>query len=113
MFKKTLQISLSVLAVGFIVGYAYFAFRGYIHGPEIIIYEPINGSIISTSTIVIKGQALRVQEIVLSGRPIFIDEKGNFTETLLLFPGYNVSLIKATDKFGRIIEYKLELVYKE
>ena|SRR3989344_3939176 len=113
MFQKTIKTSLFILVIGIIIGYTYFAFRGYIHGPEIIIYEPINGSTISTSTVVIRGQALRIQDIVLNGRPIFIDEKGNFDETLLLFPGYNVSLIKATDKFGRIIEHKLELVYKE
>lgn len=82
-------------------------------GPEIIIFEPRNGSTIATSTVLIRGQALRIQDISLNNRPILIDEQGNFSETLLLFPGYNVSLISAQDKFDRTIEYKLELVYQD
>lgn len=113
MLKRTIKISIFIVIVSTIVGYTYFAFRDYINGPEIILYEPVNGSIVSTSTIIIKGQSLRIQDIALNERPIVTDEKGNFRETLLLFPGYNISVIKARDKFDRIIEYKLELVYKE
>lgn len=113
MFKKILKISTIITVALVILGYSYFAFRDYINGPKIIVIEPINGSTISTSTILVKGQAFRIKEISLNGRPILIDENGNFKETLLLFPGYNISLIQAQDKFNRIIEYKLELVYKK
>ena len=111
--KKIVRTSITVLIVCIVLGYAYFASRDYILGPEILIFEPINGSTISTSTVKIKGQALRIQDITLNNRPLLIDEQGNFSETLLLFPGYNVSLISAQDKFDRTIEYKLELVYQD
>lgn len=111
--KKIVRAAVIVIIASIVFGYAYFASRDYILGPQIIISEPMNGATVATSTVIIKGRALRIQDIVLNNRPILIDEKGNFTETLLLFPGYNVSLISAHDKFNRTIEYKLELVYQD
>lgn len=111
--KKLVRSTIITLIVCIVIGYTYFATRDYILGPQIIISEPVNGSTISTSTIHLKGQALRIQDITLNNRPILIDEQGNFSETILLFPGYNVSLISAQDKFDRTIEYKLELVYQD
>ena len=78
MLKKILKISTIVTIVLVILGYSYFAFRDYINGPKIIVIEPINGSTISTSTILVKGQAFRIKDISLNGRPILIDENGNF-----------------------------------
>ncbi len=110
--KKLLRI-LSISCIIFIViGYALFASHSFISGPEIIISEPISGSTISTSSVMVKGMALRIQDITLNGRPILIDKEGNFNETLLLHPGYNTSLFSAKDKFNRTTEYKLDLVYK-
>ena len=111
--KKILKITGVALVVLVVAGYALFASNNFISGPEIIISEPATGSVISTSTVVIKGTALRIQEITLNGRPIFVDEGGNFSETVLLAKGYNVSLLSAKDKFNRTTEYKLELVYKD
>ena len=111
--KKILRTLILASIVCIVTGYAYFASRDYILGPRIVISEPINGSTHSTSTVLIRCQALRIQDITLNNRPILIDEQGNFSETLLLFPGYNVSLISAQDKFDRTIEYKLELVYQD
>lgn len=111
--KKIVRTAVIVILACIVLGYTYFASRDYILGPKIIISEPINGTTISTSTVIIKGQALRIQDIILNNRPILIDEKGNFSETLLLFPGYNVAVISAHDKFNRTIEYKLELVYQD
>ncbi|MDO8430429.1 MAG: hypothetical protein Q7S72_00350 [Candidatus Taylorbacteria bacterium] len=111
--KKILQIILGILVLAVVMVYSYLSFKDYINGPKITIAEPINGSTISSSTIIIKGQVLHIQDITLNNRPLFIDKQGNFKETLLLFPGYNVSLLQAHDKFGRTIEYKLELVYKK
>lgn len=68
---------------------------------------------ISTSTVTVKGQVLHIQDVSINGRPIQIDTSGNFSEPLLLFPGYNVAVISAKDRFKRITEYKLELVYQD
>lgn len=95
-----------------VAGYALFATHDIILGPSISVSEPINGSSFTTPSIRIKGIVLRIREITLNGRPITIDDKGNFNEAVLLAPGYNLFTLTARDKFGRSKDYRLELVYK-
>ena len=111
--KKVLRVGIFLVIIAIIVGYSYFAFKDYLSGPEIIVTDPINGSTISTSTVIVNGKALRIKDITFNSRPILIDKDGNFSEIFPLLPGYNVSLISATDRFNRTIEYKLELVYQD
>ncbi len=111
--KRIVKIGGIAIIVLFIIGYSLFESNSLIKGPEIIISEPQSGSTVSTSSIAIIGQALRIQDITLNGRPILIDKEGNFSEIVLLAPGYNTSLLSAKDKFNRTIEYKLELVYEK
>lgn len=111
--KNILRLSLIVFVIIIVFGYALFSFKDYIEGPVIIINEPVNGSLISTSTVTIRGQVLHIQDVAINNKPILIDKQGNFIQNILLFPGYNVSIISAKDKFKRTIEYKLELVYQD
>lgn len=93
-----------------ILGYAGFAFRDLVRGPLIEVYEPISGQSFATSTILVRGMVLRVQDITLNGRPILIDQSGNFREMILLQPGYNTMTIKASDKFGRSTYEEFEIM---
>jgi hypothetical protein len=111
--KKIIKIIGILIIVLFMVIYIIFESHSLIRGPEIIIDSPENGTLISTSTVIIHGKALRVKDITLNNRPILIDQYGNFEEVLLLHPGYNVSLFYGEDKFNRTIKYKFELVYEK
>lgn len=111
--KKILKLTFFILIIVIVIGYSFFSFRDYISGPKIIITYPENGSTMSTTTVEIKGQALHIRDITINNKPLIIDKLGNFVYTLLLFPGYNSASISAKDKFNRITEYKLELVYKK
>jgi hypothetical protein len=111
--KRIVKITVFVLIATVVVLYSFFSFRDYIAGPEILITYPENGSTISTSTVTIQGQAIHIRDIELNKKPILLDKQGNFTNTILLHPGYNVSVITAKDKFNRTTEYKLELVYQD
>lgn len=111
--KKILKLGIILIIVLIVLGYAYFASHTFLNGPEIIVTEPRTGISTTTSSIKIIGKALRIQDITLNGRPIIIDDEGNFDENLILAPGYNVSLLRARDKFGRTTEYKIDLVYKK
>ncbi len=110
--KKILKIIIIVIITIIIVGYGLFAMHDFILGPYISISKPINGSSINTPKTEIEGVAKRIKEITINGRPITIDEKGNWKEIDILEPGYNVFQIIAKDKFGRQKEYRLELIYK-
>lgn len=111
--KKILKISIISLISLIILGYAYFAFHDFINGPKITVFQPISGSSITTSSVELVGKAVRIQDITLNDRPILIDEEGNFTEILILAPGYNAFLLSAHDKFNRTTKYKIELVYQK
>jgi hypothetical protein len=108
---KLLKISIFTIVILIVVGYALFATHDFIIGPTIVISEPLSGSTSSTSNIHIKGVVARIQDITLNGRSITIDDKGNFNESVLLAPGYNVFELIAKDKFGRQKDVRLELVY--
>jgi hypothetical protein len=49
----------------------------------------------------------------LYDRPLYTDIKGNFSEKLLLSPGYNIIKIVAEDKFGSKTEERVEVILQE
>lgn len=104
---KILPIIVVIIAV---IGYSYLKTKDYIAGPQITITSPTSGSSVSNPLIEIVGFAKNISFISLNDRPIFIDDKGNFKEKLLLYPGYNIMSIKAEDRYKRTVEKRLELI---
>ncbi len=100
-FSKLLRILATAAVVVLIAAYAGYRSLSYMRGPVIQIFQPVNGSTISTTTVTIMGQALRVNSLSLNDFPIQIDEEGNFKQTLIVFPGVNVMSLYATDQFKR------------
>jgi len=93
-----------------IIAYAIWRSLNYARGPEIDVALPMNGASISSPTVTINGRALRVNSLSLNGRPITVDQQGNFSETLIVFPGMNVITLSAQDQFGRNTQKELEIV---
>jgi Glucodextranase, domain B len=94
-----------------VVGYALFAFRDIVRGPTIIVTEPTDGETYSTTTLMIRGTAERTQSLTLNGKPMLIDDdSGSFQDAIVLFPGYNVETIQASDRFGHVTERRLTLM---
>lgn len=106
---KIIIISIILLILG---GYTAYEIQRLAFGPEIEVLSPQNGSLVSNSLVEVSGVAQNIKDISLNDRKIFIDEKGNFKENLLLSYGYNTITVKASDKFGRNTEKVLEVIYK-
>ncbi len=106
---KTLFIAFFVLII---VGYGIFQSQKILGGPKITIESPITGEVLTKSDVDIAGIATNISAISLNDRPIFIDESGKFSEKLMLYPGYNIIKLRASDKFGSQVEKDLELVYQ-
>jgi hypothetical protein len=102
----------AVLITFIIVGYTYLKTKDYIAGPQITITSPLDGSTVSNPLIEITGVTKNISFISLNDRPIFVDEKGNFKEKLLLYPGYNIMSVKAEDRYKRTVEKTIELILK-
>jgi hypothetical protein len=99
-------------------GYSYFASYTLRGGPTIKITTPGNGmkpikgiiyASVSTSTVIVTGVAQRVRSISINGRPIVVDEAGNFSQPVALFPGYNVETLVGQDAFGHTTSVELEI----
>ena len=61
----------------------------------------------------IKGKAPNAIYITLNGREIFIDKNGNFSESIIVLPGFSIISLNARDKFGKTAEKKFEVVKEE
>jgi len=108
--KIALRVIIVSLVIVLIAGYSLFQARNIIRGPEINISSPSSGSTVHTPLVTIAGNADNISFITLNDRQIFVNSSGNFSEHLLLAPGYNVWTLSAKDKFGRVVSKKIELV---
>ncbi len=100
-FSRLLRVTGTAVAVLIIAAYAGYRSLPYIRGPIISVFQPVNGSTISTTTATVIGRADRVNSLSLDGNPTQIDESGNFKQTLIIFPGANIIYLDATDQFKR------------
>ena len=66
-----------------------------------------------SSLAIVRGVAAKAKVITLNGREIFIDKEGNFSELIVVLPGFSIITLKAEDKFGKTAEKKFEIVMKE
>lgn len=107
---RFIRLSIITIIALLIAVYAFSRSLNYIYGPQIEIFQPINGSAIASSTVTIIGRADRVNSLLLNGKTVFIDEAGNFKETIIVFPGMNVVTFVAHDQFDREVKSELELV---
>jgi hypothetical protein len=106
---RTLKIAGAIIAIALIIGYAVWRSLNYVRGPDLFILEPQNGSAISSSTVIIRGRAERVNHLTLNGRVIPITEQGEFGQVLIVFPGLNIISFVASDQFGRSVTSELQL----
>jgi len=111
---KIIKNSVYVILLVGLIGYAIFNSRILIAGPQIDIMKPKNGSTITENPLIrVSGTAENISFLELNGKRINVNEERKFNEPVLLYPGYNIVTMVATDKFNRVIENKIEVVYKE
>lgn len=110
--KLYFKISLTLLFLSLISGYAFYQSRSIVTGPIVTINEPQNGTTTNQQLIKISGVAKNAKKITLNDRIIEIDEAGAFSERLLLSEGYNILKISGWDKFDKKTEKIIEVVYE-
>lgn len=103
------KIAGAVAVIGIIVIYGIWRSFNYSLGPSIEINEPIDGTSIISPTTLVKGRALRINDLSLNGKMILVDQEGNFSETIVVFPGLNTITLSASDQFGRKIRREIRL----
>ena len=104
--RNLVLIALFVL----LVFYALYEARALIFGPYIKINQPQNGAALSDPLVVVEGESNNISWISLNGRQIFTDEKGGWSEKLLVSPGLSIITLRARDRFGRETEKQIQVV---
>ena len=110
--RSILKSTLVILAGVALLSYAAVEAHAYLRGITIAVHEPTNGATVHAPLVTIAGEIANAAFITLNGRELLTDEGGNFTERILLSPGYNRITIAAQDKFDRMEEKKIEVVYQ-
>ena len=106
--KQALLIILFVL----LVAYSLYEARFLILGPQIWIENPQNGQVVTEPLVVIQGRSRNIAWISLNDRQIFTDEKGEWSEKLIVSVGTSIMTVKAQDRLGRKTEKSLQVVLK-
>lgn len=97
------------LGVAIVVGYSYFALGGYVRGPQIELSTPENGVATTTAWITIAGRVVHANTLTVNGATTSPNLAGNFSESLLLAPGYNIIEIVAQDRYERVNKKIIEM----
>ncbi len=110
-FKKIIKIALLSILLLFMVFYGFFRSKDLIFGVKIKNVNITDGMKSDTDMLKISGNTKNVKVLTLDGREIFVDQAGNFEETIALHPGYNIVDIKAKDYFGGSDEKIYKVIY--
>ena len=85
-FIKLIQIIATAVIALLIIAFAIWRSLDYARGPHITISEPQNGAAIGENYITIKGRVERATNLLVNGNETNIDEIGNFTDNIVIFP---------------------------
>jgi hypothetical protein len=92
-----------------------FGFIGY-NVKDIVIGAPLSvrmvkdGATVADPYLPITGNARHAQQVHINGRQVPIDQEGNFSDGVILSPGYNIVTITQKDRFGNQKEKVVHLV---
>ncbi len=86
-----------------VVGYGIYKATPIILGPKIELSTPQDGEIVAGTSISVRGTVLRAKSLYINGIPVFFNEDGNFETRLAVYPGSNILILEAYDRFGRLL----------
>lgn len=100
-YKRITAVALvSGVTLLLILGFIFGNVRDLLFGAPLDIHSVANGTTLSDDFLPIQGNARHAKSVLINGRPVAIDRKGNFADGVLLSPGYNVVEIALQDRFG-------------
>ena len=110
--KKIVKIGLLVILFLFITIYAIYNTKNLVFGVKIKNVNIERGKEDEINVVKMTGNAKNAKTLTLNGREISIDQKGDFSESIVLLSGYNIIELKAEGKFGDKDEKDYQLMGK-
>lgn len=111
--KKFLGVGVFIGLFVFIVFYAFFQTRSLARGVDLVVKGISDGAIFEGNILNLTGQATHAKHIRINDREILVDKDNNFSDELVLSPGYNIITIEAEDKYDKKTEASYRVFYKE
>ncbi|HTH93378.1 MAG TPA: hypothetical protein VL576_02795 [Candidatus Paceibacterota bacterium] len=103
--KLTLAtILIGALVVGFL-GLIVYNIKDMVFGAPLTVHTIADGSTINNDYVAITGSAKHAQSITINGMAVGVDRQGNFSDGVILSPGYNIVEVAETDRFGKTKNY--------
>ena len=109
--RNYIKILPIIIGLSAVISYTVYETKDIIIGPVVEINYPQNGETVLSEIINIVGKTTNTASLMLNGRPIKIDKEGNFKEKIMLNNGYNTAIIEATDRLGKEMTKKIEIMY--
>jgi len=75
------------------------------------IISPTNGSVVTYSSLIVKGNTAPKAEVFVNDKETVADTQGNFSVTLTLDDGENIIVVTANDSQGNSSEKELIITY--
>lgn len=98
-FKSIIRNSLLFILFLFIVIYTHSRTAFLSQGVSLSVENLKDGQTLSSRVLTLEGSAKRAVKLTINNREVLIDEKGGFEDTIILYPGINILIIEAQDKF--------------
>ncbi len=93
-------ILLGTLVAGFL-GLVLYNIKDMLFGAPFTVIAATDGSTVDSSYLPITGIAKHAKQITINGRTLGLDRQGNFSDGVILSPGYNIVEVAERDQFGK------------
>ena len=101
-----------LILIATIIFYLGWQVKNIIEPPKLIVYSPIEGYITNNNQILLTGETEPEARVMVNGKDIKNNEKGQFKEILNLTDGVNTITITTQKKHGKTTTETLHVVYK-
>ncbi|MFA5047408.1 MAG: helix-turn-helix domain-containing protein [Patescibacteria group bacterium] len=81
--------------------------------PYLRVIQPLDGSITTSTQILIKGESQKEAEIVINNKLVFVDNRGGFETVVDLQNGLNLIKITAKKRYSRVSAVEVRVLLTE
>lgn len=108
--RSTILIFLGALVILFFIFYQY---RAAIFSPTLKLNYPPPNAVINSLTINVTGKTDPDATLTVDDNQVSVDENGNFTKQITVFPGSTIITLKAENRFGKVTIIRRNVTVKQ
>jgi hypothetical protein len=97
----TLKVGLLSCIGIMVLGLVAYNVKDLVFGTPLTVATTTDGATLASPFLPITGVARHARELLINGRSVAVDRDGNFTDEVVLSPGYNIVEVAFKDQFGK------------